>query len=98
MSSSDGSGVSPGNAVGVGGHEPEAAVAHREDREESVGRQEDRQLILRHLASQMDVAEHVALRERTPDERQSERLADRLCEPSAAITYDAVSASRRPST
>jgi hypothetical protein len=69
--------VVAGDAVGVGGHEAEAAVAHREDREETSGGQEDRELVLRHFAGQIHVAEHVVLLDRAALERQPQRLADR---------------------
>jgi hypothetical protein len=51
-----------GDAVGIGGHEPEPAVAHQEDGEETVAGQEDRQLIRRYVSGQVEVAKDVVVR------------------------------------
>ena len=65
-----------GNPVGIGRHESESAVTHREDGEETVAGQKDRQLILRYLSGQVEVAKDVVMRQRPARERQPERLAD----------------------
>jgi hypothetical protein len=66
-----------GDAAGIGGHEPKPAVTHREDGEETVAAQEDRQLILRYIPSQVYVAKDVVMRQRSTRERQPERFANR---------------------
>ena len=66
-----------GHAVRVGCHEPESAVAHREDSEETVAGQEDRQLVLGYIPGQVEIAKDVVVGQRLARERQPQRLADR---------------------
>ena len=65
-----------GDPIGIGRHEPEAAVAHREHCEKTVAGQKDRQLVFAHRTSEMQIPEHIVLRQRRALERQAETPAD----------------------